>query len=198
MAIFTKMNYNVQYEVSRLLIIQSKRMKKLMKKQQRWFTNVLFLVYLILLAWIILMKTEFSFDHIYRVRSTNFIPFEGTAVYNNQLHYQEIYLNVLIFVPFGIYLSVLKPSWHFLQKAILIFLVSFSFESLQYIYAIGVTDITDLLGNTLGGIIGILFYLIIQKVFKCRIRTNRFMNFFASLGTISFVLGYGLLLLINH
>lgn len=172
-------------------------MKKIMKKHQKLITKLLFLVYLILLAWIILMKTEFSFDQIFRMRSTNFIPFEGTAVYNNRLHYQEIYLNVLIFVPFGIYLSVLKPNWSFIQRTIPIFLTSLSFESLQYILAIGATDITDLLGNTLGGMIGILFYLLIHKLLRCKNRTNFFMNLLASIGTLSFLLIFGLLLVAN-
>lgn len=172
-------------------------MKMIMKKHQNLITKILFVVYLILLAWIILMKTEFSFDQIYRMRSTNFVPFEGTAVYNNRLDYQEIYLNVLVFFPFGIYLSMLKPDWSFIQKFIPIFLVRLSFESLQYIFAIGVTDITDLLGNTLGGIIGILFYLTIHQLFKCKMKTNRFMNLFASLGTLSFVLIFGILLIAN-
>lgn len=169
----------------------------IMRKHQKLITKVLFVVYLILLAWIILMKTEFSFDQIYRMRSTNFVPFEGTAVYNNQLHYQEIYLNVLIFVPFGIYLSILKPDWSFVQKVVPIFLVSLFFESLQYIFSIGATDITDLLGNTLGGIFGIIFYLLIHKLLKCKKKTNRFMNLLASVGTIGFVLIFGLLLLAN-
>lgn len=169
----------------------------IMKKHQKLMSKILFLIYLILLAWIILMKTEFSFDQIYRMQSTNFVPFEGTAVYNNQLHYQEIYLNVLIFVPFGIYLSMLKPDWSIIKKVIPIFLVSLSFESLQYIFAIGASDITDLLGNTLGGIIGVVFYLIIYKLMKCKIKTDRFMNLLASLGTIGFILVFGFLLLVN-
>ncbi len=169
----------------------------IMKKHQKLLTKILFGIYLLLLAWIILMKTEFSFDQIYRMRSTNFIPFEGTAVYNNQLHYQEIYLNVLIFVPFGIYLSVLKPEWSFIKKATPIFLVSLSFESLQYIFSIGATDITDLIGNTLGGVIGILFYLLIHRLMKCKVKTNHFMNLFAFLGTMSFILVFGFLLLAN-
>ena len=168
-----------------------------MKQNQKLMTTILFAVYLILLAWIILMKTEFSFDQIYRMRSTNFVPFEGTAVYNNQLHYQEIYLNILIFIPFGIYLSMLKPSWSVLQKAVPIFLVSLSFESLQYIFSIGATDITDLIGNTLGGVIGILFYFLTHKFLKCKIKTNHFLNLLASIGTMSFILLFGLLLLAN-
>lgn len=168
-----------------------------MKKNPKFITKILFTIYLILLFWIIIMKTEFSFDHIYRMRSTNFIPFAGTAVYNNQLHYEEIILNVLIFVPFGIYLSMLKPDWPFLKKVFPIFIMSLTFESLQYILAIGATDITDLLGNTLGGMIGILTHLLIYKIMQNKTKTTRFINLLASIGTVSFILFFGFLLIVN-
>lgn len=168
-----------------------------MKKYQKLMTKLLFLIYFILLIWIILMKMEFSFNQIYRMRSTNFIPFEGTAVYNNRLHYKEIYLNVLIFVPFGVYLSMLKPDWSFLRKIFPIFLTSLSFESLQYIFSIGATDITDVMGNTLGGVLGILFYLFIQKHLKNKEKTNHRLNLLASIGTMSFVLFFVFFLFVN-
>lgn len=180
--------YELQLEVKKLTNGQSKKDEANMRQHQKLITKILCTFYLLLLIWIILMKTEFSFDQIYRMRSTNFIPLEGTAVYNNQLHYQEIYLNILIFVPFGIYLSILKPSWSFIQRIIPIFLVSLSFESLQYIFSIGATDITDLIGNTLGGVIGVLFYFLIYKLFKCKVKANHFMNLFAAISTLVIIL----------
>lgn len=168
-----------------------------MKKHPQLITRFLYVVYLILLVWIILLKTEFSFDDIYRMRNANFIPFDGTAIINGQLHYQEIYLNVLIFVPFGIYLSMLKPHWSFIKKITPIFLTSLFFESSQYIFAIGATDITDLIGNTLGGILGILAYRMIQKMIKSERKTHYLFNLLASIGTVSFILLFGLLLIVN-
>lgn len=158
-----------------------------MRKIPKLTTIILFTVYLILLVWIILMKMEFSFNQIYRMRSTNFIPFEGTAVYNNQLHYEEIILNILIFIPFGIYLSMQKIDWPFFSKILPIFLVSLLFESLQYILAIGATDITDLLGNTLGGMIGIVLHLFVYKILPDTTTTNRLINLLASIGTLVFI-----------
>ncbi len=168
-----------------------------MKKHPQLITWLLYVIYLILLVWIILLKTEFSFDNIYRMRNTNFIPFDGTAIINGQLHYQEIYLNVLIFVPFGIYLSMLKPRWSFIKKIVPIFLTSLFFESSQYIFAIGATDITDLIGNTLGGVLGVLMYVTIQKIIKNERKTHYLFNLFASVGTVGFVLLFGLLFFIN-
>lgn len=157
-------------------------------KKTKQMTQILFWIYFLLLAWIILMKTEISFDAIYRMRSLNLVPLAGTAVRNNQLDYQEISLNILIFVPFGLYLSMLKPQWNFLQKLVPIFLVSFLFESLQYILSIGATDITDLIGNTLGGFLGIISYSLIVRSLKDHHKTQRLFNLLGGCGTFLFFL----------
>lgn len=39
------------------------------------------------------------------------------------------------------------------------FSVTLLYEVVQYIFAIGASDITDLLGNTLGGVIGIALFV---------------------------------------
>ncbi len=40
------------------------------------------------------------------------------------------------------------------------------FEASQYIFGIGASDITDIITNTIGGIIGICIYMVIKKAFK--------------------------------
>lgn len=157
-------------------------------KNEKHMTRLLFMLYLLLLTWIIVMKMEFSFDAIYRMRSLNLIPLEGTAVYNNQLHYEEIYLNILIFIPFGLYLSMLKPKWSFLKKLIPIFLASLSFESLQYLFSIGASDITDLIGNTLGGLIGIISYRWMVIGLKDHHKAQRLFNLLGGTVTFAFFL----------
>lgn len=158
-------------------------------KKERKKTIFLFTIYLVLLIWIILMKTEFSIAAIYRMRSLNLIPLEGTAVRNNQLDYQEIYLNILIFIPFGLYLSIIQSKWSFFQKLFLIFLVSLSFEALQYYFMIGATDITDLIGNTFGGFLGLFIYSLLTKLIKGRKRREQLLNRVGGLGTLLFFLG---------
>ncbi len=49
------------------------------------------------------------------------------------------------------------------MKCLFIFSTSFLFEIVQFIFAIGASDITDLIGNTIGGIVGILFYRMLKK-----------------------------------
>lgn len=44
--------------------------------------------------------------------------------------------------------------------------LSLVFEVTQYIFAIGASDITDVIDNTLGAVIGILLYLGMKKIWK--------------------------------
>lgn len=161
------------------------------KSRQHKITVGLLVIYLFAMTWIILFKMQFSLTSLLQVtnfRSINLVPFAGTAVYDNQLHFPEIFYNILIFVPFGIYISILKPYWPFLLKLAPIAAVSLLFETLQYIFIIGGSDITDFLANTSGGVLGILIFLIFKKLFKNK--ATKLLILLAILGTVAvFVLG---------
>ena len=143
------------------------------------------------------MKTEFSFKDLYAIRKVNLIPFSESVIINDKIDYTEIYLNVLVFVPFGIYISILKPDWSFIRKVIPIAATSLLFETLQYIFAIGAADITDFLMNTLGGTLGIIADFIARKIFQNEVNTNKIVNILASIASIGFIILAGILFLAN-
>ncbi|MES5261730.1 VanZ family protein [Priestia megaterium] len=159
-------------------------MKKL-KNNQNKITAGLFAIYLFALTWIIVFKMQFSLQGLPDFRKINLIPFAGSAKVNNQIYFNEIIYNVLAFIPFGIYISMLKPNWSFLKKIVVIAGVSLLFEILQFIFAIGASDITDLIGNTLGGIIGVGVYIVFCKLFSTK--ANKILNILTSLGVIFLV-----------
>lgn len=142
-----------------------------------------------------MFKFSFSIQDIPTLRSVNLIPLEGTAIRNNQLDYHELLGNVLIFVPFGLYISILKTKSGFFKKILPIAAVSLLFEGLQYILAIGATDITDLIGNTLGGAIGIGCYFLLKKIFKTQ--SVKISNITATVGTIIIFILFSTLFLAN-
>ena len=150
------------------------------KNYQYILTAGLLVVYLFVLTWIILFKMQFSFQGLPHFREINLIP-TGSVIVNNQIDYSNTIYNVLAFIPFGIYISMLKPNWSFLKKIVPIAGVSLLFETLQFIFAIGVSDITDLIGNTLGGIIGVGVYFVFFKLFSTK--TNKILNVLALIGT---------------
>lgn len=138
--------------------------------EQFKLTKVLLKIYLVILTWIILFKMQLNIMFLINMnfRSINLIPFAASSIVNGKIDISEIVLNMIAFIPFGVYLSMLKPEWNFIQKVLPIFGLSFMYESLQYIFAIGGSDITDLLGNTFGGIIGIGLFVILRRLLEKR------------------------------
>ena len=74
-------------------------------------TNVLFIIYLIALIWIILFKFNVTFSYMENIRSINLIPFSESLILNGKLAFSEIIMNVVIFVPLGIYAGILFKRW---------------------------------------------------------------------------------------
>ncbi len=167
------------------------------KRRQKVITISLFVIYLLSLIWIILFKMTLSFNELPHIRNINLIPFADSTIINNQIYFEEIIQNIIIFIPFGIYLSMLKPNWSFIKKVVPMASVSLLFEVFQFIFAIGATDITDFIGNTLGGIVGIGVYFILCKIFKEKMKINRVLNVFALIGTVCVIGLLGLLILVN-
>lgn len=123
--------------------------------------KILLVVYIILLSWLVLFKFGFSISDMRRIREINLIPFRYTNVVEGDLFWLEPLFNIVAFLPFGILLKKLNYDvkfgfWIFL-------LVSLSFETIQYILSIGVSDITDIITNVIGGVAGMVIVTILNK-----------------------------------
>ena len=151
---------------------------------------------MLLLIGIILFKLPFRSDDIIGARVINLIPLEGSLNEHGIIVGREIALNILLFVPLGIYLRVLKSRWTFPQKALAIALVSLSFEVIQLLFAMGITDVTDLIANTLGGVLGIAISAAMFGLFKGK--TVKILQFLALIVTIGVVLRFGHLFYLSH
>jgi len=155
------------------------------KETKQWLlTTCLLVVYLLILTWIIIFKMQFSIQGLDHLRNINLIPFHESVIVNNRIEFSEIYYNILVFVPFGLYVSMLKSNWSFLKKVAPIASVSLLYEVVQFIFAVGASDLTDLIGNTLGGIIGIAIYIVFRRSLKTDFKTNKILNIIALIGTI--------------
>ena len=134
----------------------------------KFFLISSFIFFVIFLFWIILFKyisplELFSRDR-FIYRRVSMVPFSDFAKgYYSKL---AIWGNILLFIPVGVYLSVFKKNLKIYQKIIILPFISLFFEIAQYIFLIGATDATDIVTNTLGGTLGILFYHLLNKIFK--------------------------------
>lgn len=108
----------------------------------------------------------FSSDRWFYIQSVNYIPFSDWNVDRSGL-IRDIILNTILFFPFGFLLQMVnKKNKLSLLQILIPFIASASIEILQYIFSVGVTDITDVICNTLGAVFGAISYLIFNIVFK--------------------------------
>jgi glycopeptide antibiotics resistance protein len=110
-------------------------------------------------------------------------------ILNGLPSYNEVIYNGLVFVPFGIFMCMLRKNKSSVRLIVPVILTSLFFEVAQYIFALGASDITDLLANTFGGIIGIGIFFILHKI--CKEKVYKVIN------TTALVLETGLALFIG-
>ena len=88
----------------------------------------------------------------------NLIPFEHGLIYSD-------YLNILMFVPLGIFLPLMWQKYHHLKPTIKFgFYLSLLIEFSQLFTRFRATDINDLIMNTLGVFVGWLLYRVFAKL----------------------------------
>ena len=150
-------------------------------------TKLLLAVYLLVLLWILVLKLGVQFSYMDK-RSVNLIPFREPLILNGKIDFGEMILNVVIFIPLGIYAGILFQRWTFWKKTFFFFIISLLIEGIQFILKVGAFDITDIITNTLGGIIGLMTYMAIEKIFKSSFKAQKFINIIAAIGTVLIIL----------
>ena len=113
-------------------------------------------LYLLILLWLILFKLSFDLPSVldHQARSFNIVPFAGFT----QDSLREIIDNFVVFIPLGLLLSVGFKQTTFWKKLAFVSTFSLTTELVQFVLAIGVTDLTDVITNTSGGLIGLALY----------------------------------------
>lgn len=172
-------------------------MEKISDKSKKMYSMILFIIYIILLTWIIVFKFQFSIDNLDRARSLNLVPFKGALILNGHIDFTEIIQNLLIFIPYGIYLSVLESPELFYKKVLAFLGTSLLFELMQFILMIGRSDITDIIENTFGGILGVALYRVLLKVLSSKKKTDKFFVSCATIVTILIIILFGVIFLNN-
>lgn len=134
---------------------------------------IAFTLYVLLLTWIIVFKFRLNLSDLKYIRTINLIPFKANGVVNGM---RETVINVVLFIPLGMYLKYLLKDRKFLS-IVIISSTSLLFEILQYIFHIGVSDITDIIMNTIGGIIGMILMVILLLIAKKNNVLNKILDY---------------------
>jgi len=146
-------------------------------------SKTLLTLYLLTLLWLVLFKFSYDVSSVlldHQTRSLNLIPFVDVLRGN----LREMIDNFVIFIPFGLLLGVNLKRTTFWRRLALVFIFSLGAEMIQFIFAIGTTDITDVITNTLGGFVGLMLY----DVGKKHVDSEKLDRFIVIAGTILLVL----------
>lgn len=146
-----------------------------------WLTlfYLLFAAYVCFAMKIILFKTiplSKAFTHpLLELRSVNLIPLRTIIDFMSEpmdlvMAMTNILGNIAVFVPFGIFISYTVKKKSLGYQTLILFLTSLSIEIVQYILALGSTDVDDILLNVLGGLIGIAICQRMQRIFPAQDR----------------------------
>ena len=114
----------------------------------------LFAVYLVLLGWVVLWKLEVPWVGEAGWRIVKLVPFVATDSAGASTRF-DVVANLALFVPFGLYLGLLAPSWRWWRAAATFAAASLGLEVAQYVLAVGSSDLTDVVVNTAGGLVGL-------------------------------------------
>ena len=109
------------------------------------------------------------------------------------------FLNVILFLPLGFFLPLMYKNFKNVGKVVLTgFLLSLSIEIVQ-MFGRGSTDVNDLITNTLGTILGYLFYKILSKFILKKINITEESNIISNNIelTIIIILSYIILITIQ-
>lgn len=83
--------------------------------------------------------------------------------------YRSMQLNIILFMPFGMSLPFILPEKLRLKPLITVciaLMISVTIEVCQYIFNIGMSEVDDVIMNTLGAAIGTLSYLLVSLILK--------------------------------
>ena len=135
-------------------------------------------LYILFTIWVIIFKMPFSIEHIhfYKEPRLNLIPFH--YMYEHQSTGLEVMFNIFFFIPYGFmiytftqinnigkYIPATKNIKCILISTVIGLITSLMCEVVQYTFLLGVSDITDLITNTLGTIIGIIMSQLMIRLY---------------------------------
>lgn len=123
----------------------------------------LFLVYILAMAYITLFSREFDKETSVYIFRTDLIT---RAIREKSLEpMKHILLNVAMFIPMGVMLPFVYPEklnrWDMVIPLAL--MVTTLIETTQLLLRLGQADLTDIVANTLGAVVGFLGYRLFRR-----------------------------------
>jgi len=141
--------------------------------------KIFFVLYLAFLIWFLIITDLYGRGDVpgaYRYNIVLFTEIRRFWEYRHSLGFfamfTNIFGNVLIFIPFGFFMTMASQRHSFLRPLMLSFGLSLCIEVFQFFSQVGAFDVDDLFLNTIGGVLGYLIFVIANAIRHHYIRTH--------------------------
>ncbi|WP_414838740.1 VanZ family protein [Carnobacterium sp. TMP28] len=165
--------YFIIWLIFRVIYLTFLKKGKKRKSLYREISLNAFIFYIILLIHLTIFREEHSIGNVrfnmQPLSAINLTPLTHTLKLTKGVtlfdYYYNFYGNILWFVPMGFVVAyLLNKKPYFLKTLLTGFCFSFFIEMMQFFLGTGITDIDDLLFNTIGTIVGLICFMIVEKV----------------------------------
>lgn len=152
-----------------------------MNKLIRKIAVLLFVIYFVYLSYRLFF---FAYGQYYRFYENeiryNFIPFKTVvsyiikiSKYKLDVWFFNLFGNILAFMPMGFLLPIIFNRFrNYKSIAAVTFLISSVLEIIQFWLKLGITDIDDVILNTLGGLSGYFLFECRKMLFRKKLRKD--------------------------
>lgn len=137
-------------------------------RKKKNYEKIIYLIFLILYLILLLEMTLMGRRHTDPLSAvfTGWLPFKNhNATWNIDALYNIFLLTPITFFINGLYPFVLQKNWK-CKVVILSFMISFFIETNQLIFSLGTFQISDLVYNTLSGVIGGELFIVFRKMLR--------------------------------
>jgi glycopeptide antibiotics resistance protein len=156
------------------------RFKASLDKEETLFniSRILFPTYIVFFLWVIIFKCNWIEDMLithnaiknmnFYQRVFNFSEIQSVLysiktgdIWNRGM--LEPFLNIVIFIPFGLYLAFFFKERRSINTCLTSIAISFALETTQLLTMIGGFSYLDIITNSIGGVIGYYLYKLIYR-----------------------------------
>lgn len=144
-------------------------------KRFRILGKILFVFYILFLIYFLIFSEWYGRTGTtgeYRYNLELFKEINRFIEYREELGafavFTNLFGNILIFVPYGFFISMASQSRGFFKTLFYSFGLSLGVEFFQLVTRVGSFDVDDLLLNTVGGILGYILFLICNIIRRRR------------------------------
>ncbi|HJA66759.1 hypothetical protein B5F07_10775 [Lachnoclostridium sp. An169] len=146
-------------------------MSKKKAKIIRAFGKVLFVLYIAFLIYFLFLAEWYGREGVaeeYRYNLELFKEIRRFLTYREQLGmfavFANLFGNILIFVPYGFFISMASKSRGFFKTLFYSMGLSLIVEIIQLITRVGSFDVDDILLNTIGGVLGFIIFAVCNRI----------------------------------